>query len=254
MKLQSFGISDLGNKRRNNEDRFLRDDRRGIYIVCDGMGGAAAGEVASGNSAAMVYSTLMGQPGLMEAFRKGGVQSGEMMVEAMRGAILEANRKVFEHGVQHPERKGMGSTLTALCIGGDTAVVGHVGDSRVYQWHGNAIRVLTEDHSWVSHQVKMGKMTEAEAKVSKKRNLILRVVGIHPEVQPDVLMVPVFEGDRFMLCSDGLHGYLTSDTEAAALVGTNEPVQRRVMECIALARQRGGKDNVTTVMVDVVPG
>jgi protein phosphatase len=252
MKLSSFGLSDLGNKRRNNEDRFVRDDRRGIYIVCDGMGGAAAGEVASGNGASMVYSEMVAQDEVLTGFQQGREDAGLQLSVALETAIRHANEKVFLEGQRNKERKGMGTTLTSLCVGADTAVVGHVGDSRIYHLQQGQVRVLTEDHTWVAEQVKKGKMTPAEAKVSKKQNLIMRALGINREVKVDTLTIPVVSQDRFLLCSDGLHGYFNSDEDAQKLLQSPHPPQRVVLECIALARQRGGKDNITAVIVDVV--
>ncbi|MEW5853640.1 MAG: protein phosphatase 2C domain-containing protein [Myxococcota bacterium] len=254
MRLNSFGLSDLGNKRRNNEDRFLRDDRRGVYIVCDGMGGAAAGEVASGNSAALVYSELIRQQEVLDAFHAGVEDSVLQLTVTLETAVRAANREIWDKGRADPDRKGMGSTLSALCLGKDTAVVAHVGDSRVYQLHAGEVAVLTDDHTWVADQVRKGRMTPEEAKTSKKQNLILRALGTSKDVQVDTRVVPVFEGDRFLLCSDGLHGYFTSDDEARTLLGKGNNLQRLGWECIALARERGGKDNITAVLVEALAG
>lgn len=251
MRLVSFGLSDLGNKRKNNEDRFIRDDRRGIYVVCDGMGGAAAGEVASGNAASQVYSTMVGHQELLDGLAAG---DGDALVAtgvALEDAIRDANLKVFKSAQKNPDRKGMGSTLTALVVGADTAVVGHVGDSRVYHCHSGQTRVVTQDHTWVAEQVRLGKMTPEEAAVSKKHNLILRAIGIRADVKVDIHHVPVVAGDKFLLCSDGLHGYLQSDVEAGILMNKKVPAQRRALECISLARERGGKDNITAILLDV---
>ncbi len=250
MNLTSFGISDLGNKRRNNEDRFLRDDRRGIYIVCDGMGGAAAGEVASGNGASLVYSELVGQDEVLRGFKEGAEDAELQVSVALETAIRHANEHVFLEGQRNPDRKGMGTTLTALCVGQSTAVVGHVGDSRLYHVQQSRIRVLTEDHTWVADQVRKGKMTPDEAKASKKQNLIMRALGISREVKVDTLTVPMLPGDRFLLCSDGLHGYFQDEDEARTIMSRPVGLQRIVLECIATARDRGGKDNVTALMVE----
>jgi serine/threonine protein phosphatase PrpC len=250
MKRISFGLSDLGNKRRNNEDRFLRDDRKGIYIVCDGMGGAAAGEVASGNSAAQVYSELMGQPELLAALEGGSPDSVVAVLVSLETAIRNANAHIHAEGLRNKDRKGMGTTLTALVLAGDTAVVGHVGDSRVYQLHNGKARALTEDHTWVADQVKRGLMTPEEARHSKKQNLIMRALGIRSDVVVDTCTVPVMSGDRFLLCSDGLHGYLRSDDEVTALLAQPGNLQRLALSCIGVARQRGGKDNITALLVE----
>lgn len=250
MKPSSFGLSDLGNKRRNNEDRFVRDDRRGIYIVCDGMGGAAAGEVASGNGASLVYSELVRQDEVLSAFSAGQEDADLQLSVALETAIRHANERVFVEGQRNPDRKGMGTTLTALVVGAGLGVVGHVGDSRCYHRQAGRTRVLTEDHTWVADQVKKGIMTPEEAKTSRKQNLIMRALGISREVKVDTLTVPATAGDRFLLCSDGLHGYFKDLDEAGALLGRPVPLQRVGLECIALARDRGGKDNVTVIIVE----
>ncbi|MBI5496752.1 MAG: serine/threonine-protein phosphatase [Deltaproteobacteria bacterium] len=250
MKLSSYGLSDLGNKRRNNEDRFLRDDRRGIYIVCDGMGGAAAGEVASGNGASMVYSELVEQEQVIESFQQQAEDAALQLSVVLETAIRHANERVYVEGQRNPDRKGMGTTLTALVVGAHAAVVAHVGDSRCYHLHRGRVAMLTEDHTWVADQVRKGKMTPEEAKTSRKQNLIMRALGINREVKVDTLTVAVAAGDRFLLCSDGLHGYFKGDEEAGAILGRKVPLQRVGLECIAIARDRGGKDNVTAIVVE----
>ena len=251
MKLQSFGLSDLGNRRKNNEDRFLRDDRRGLYIVCDGMGGAAAGEVASGNGAAMVYQSMVAQAPLLEAFA-GGVQDAVVQVKvALETAIRQANLQVFKDGRKYVDQKGMGTTLTALAVGAHHAVVAHVGDSRCYHLHDGRLAQCTQDHTWVAQQVRLGKMTAQEASTSKHQNLIMRALGIHPDVEVDTTSVPVTPSDRFLLCSDGLHGYFKADEEIRATLSQAMPLQRMALTFIATARERGGKDNVTAVLVQL---
>jgi serine/threonine protein phosphatase PrpC len=214
------------------------------------MGGAAAGEGASGNAASRVYSELLEQTELLEAFHHNHPDSQSLMVVALETGIRHANHHVFKESQRHLQRRGMGSTLTALVMGPAAAIIGHVGDSRAYQWRGGQTELLTTDHTWVAEQVRMGLMTAKQARSSKHQNLIMRALGIHKDVDVESRVVAVQPGDRFLLCTDGLHTYFDTTQDAAALMGRAQSPERLVWECIAFARARGGKDNVTAVVVD----
>jgi protein phosphatase len=150
-----------------------------------------------------------------------------------------------------PEKKGMSTTLSALLIRAGFAFAVHVGDSRVYRVRGNGVLQLTEDHTLINYKVKHGMMTRAEAERASGKNVITRAVGHKDYVQVDTADIDVAEGDRFLLCSDGLHGYFTSDKEVFELCGDGG-LEECAESSIGLANQRGGKDNITAIVVEVL--
>jgi len=240
--------TDKGCVREMNEDsgRLVRPNdpaqhaARGVLlIVADGMGGHSAGEVAS-QMAADLTSRLY-------------YQSQGPAHEALRDAVAEANRRIFAAAAADEAKRGMGTTCTALAIRGAEASVAHVGDSRCYMLRAGEFYQLTEDHSAVMEMVRHGLITKEEARTHEDKNVILRALGTTPEVE--VAMNEPFgvrEGDRFLLCSDGLHDLVTDDEIAAALSGA-EDLHAACERLIELAKERGGHDNITVGIVGVVP-
>lgn len=254
MKTVSVGLSDVGRKRTVNEDALYRDDRMGFYVVADGVGGRSKGEIASQETVEQLRMWLRDSSAELERLVV-ACESGQ------REAVWEI-RRLLENGVQSacwmvfgmaqldPEMRGMSTTCSALLIRGGYAFAAHVGDSRVYRKRGSAIIQLTEDHTLINYKLKAGLITPAEAARAPGKNLITRAVGHKDYVQVDTADIDVQPGDRFLLCSDGLHRYLRDDQEVADLIGT-ESIQTSAHAAIALANQRGGKDNITAVVVEV---
>lgn len=216
-----------------------------LYAVADGMGGAAAGEIASKVAVEV----------LDDAFNRYAEQlSGGARVVTV-GTLIDkavrlANRRVHQLA-QGEGRQGMGTTLTCLAVLDDRAYLGHVGDSRAYLFRGGSIRQLTRDHSWVEEQIEQGHLTREEAEEHEWRNLITRALGTRAQVVPDLIESDVQPGDVFVLASDGLHGQVTPEEIAAELRRTRDR-QHVVEYLIALANERGGPDNITLVIVEVV--
>ncbi len=239
-------------KRDHNEDAFFNSDELGLYIVADGMGGHAAGEVASAEAVQAAHSMVRQAYPKIEAYRQhpseetiGGLR------RLMESAIQAATYMVFGIAEQDPEHRGMGTTITSMLIVENIAVIGSVGDSRAYLVREDQTWQVTEDHTLVQLQLKAGLITAAQAKKSPRGNVITRAVGPREYVQVDTFVVPIQSGDRYLLCSDGLHGYVESDEIAPVLQGDSP--KQSCQRFIDLANERGGKDNITCVVVEIHP-
>jgi protein phosphatase len=249
LRATGVGLTDLGRKRASNEDAFFLDEGLGLYVVADGMGGHAAGEVASQEAVETVYGMVKrGVTGLRPLTEPLSEADGRAACRLMESAIQGATYMVFSMAEMDRGKTGMGTTISALLVLGEFAVTAQVGDSRIYRVHDGETEQLTEDHTLIAWQLKQGLITPQEAKKSPHRNVITRAVGNRDYVQVDTALVPLKRGDRFLLCSDGLHGYLqTGDIAPVIDLGA----ERAVARFIALANERGGKDNITAVLVEI---
>ena len=243
------GLSDVGRKRQSNEDAFFFDDRLGLYIVGDGMGGHAAGEVASQEAVETCFGMVKrGLSSLHELEDPVADEDARAACRLMESAVQAATYMVFSMAEMDRGKTGMGTTLSALLVLGEFAVTAQVGDSRIYRVNGETVEQLTEDHTLIAWQLKQGLITPQEAKKSPHRNVITRAVGNRDYVQVDTGLVKLTTSTKFLLCSDGLHGYLReSDIAPIANLGGEDAVKK----FIALANERGGKDNITAVLVEV---
>ncbi len=251
MKRTSAGLTDVGRRRKHNEDAFARDDELGLYVVADGMGGHAAGEVASQESVDTVLGMVRRGRGVLDELVAGSPDDQTLYraVRLLESAVQAATYLVYAIAEQDPERKGMGTTLSALLLAGPYAITAQVGDSRVYLVREGRALALTEDHTLVAWQVKQGLITPEEAERAPHRNVITRAVGSRDYVHVDTGVVRVGVGDAFVLCSDGLHGYLR-DEEIPPVVEMGPELA--VRKFIEMANARGGRDNVTAVVVELV--
>jgi serine/threonine protein phosphatase PrpC len=232
--LTAAGISDRGRSRRANEDFFVMVPEAGAFVVCDGMGGAAAGETASHLAAETAAAALA------TAKRSAG---------AIREAVRLANSAVYERARRDRRLEGMGTTLVALSLSGNTAWVGHVGDSRCYRWRSGTLERLTQDHSLVEEQIRIGRMTREQARRSPMQNVITRAVGTRTEVVADVQEFQLQHDDVFLLASDGLTRELTDVTIAGILRADGSDLDAACANLIAAANAAGGRDNITCVLV-----
>lgn len=250
MGVIAFGGTDVGRKRVSNEDAYGMDDALSVYVVADGMGGHAAGEIASREAVDAVLSMVRKDSALVRAVAGGQASADNVrrLQRIVEAAMQAATYMVFAIAENEPEQRGMGTTLSTLVVAGDLAVTGQVGDSRVYHVRDSEVRRLTEDHTLVAWQVKQGIISAAEAERSPHRNVITRAVGSRDYVQVDTRVIDVKAGDRFLICSDGLHGYL-QDHEIPAII-KRTPADA-VSEFILLANQRGGRDNITAIVVGI---
>jgi protein phosphatase len=255
MRCSAIGLTDVGRRRQSNEDSYLVDSELGLFVVADGMGGHNAGEVASGEAVdalhAMVKREEAGLRALEElagADAKAASFALHKTLRVVESAVQAATYMVFGLGQANPDQRGMGTTLSVLLVRGGYAITAQVGDSRIYMVRDKQVEQLTEDHTLVAWQLKKGIITEEQARVSRQKNVITRAVGSREYVQVDTRSFPVFEGDRFLLCSDGLHGYLEPFEIGSLMDGSIDVVVERA---IGLANQRGGRDNITAIAVEL---
>ncbi len=249
MRTLSSGKSDVGRRRPHNEDSMLFDDELGLYIVADGVGGNAKGEVASAESVELVHSWVKRWRKTLDAHVKEPTEANSDMVRRLlENAVQSACYMVFGMGQLDPRQKGMSSTLSSLLICGTMAYIAQVGDSRVYLTRDGKTAQLTEDHTLVNFRLKLGLITAEEAANAPGKNVITRAVGHQDYVEVDTIDLETRPGDRFMLCSDGLHGYLIDGELDELMAGEREAVANRFIE---MANERGGRDNITVVVCDV---
>ena len=247
IQLKSYGASDVGRKRAINEDAFVCDDELGLWVVADGMGGHAAGEVASHEAIDTIYGMV--KRGKL-ALAQEGTQTEDRIRAARRmleGAVQAATYMVFAMAELDSDKAGMGTTISAMMSFGEYVLTAQVGDSRIYRIRDARATQLTEDHTLIAWQIKQGLISEEEARTSRHRNVITRAVGNRDYVQVDTSAVEVELGDVFLLCSDGLHTYLAPE-EVPDLALSGGLLAVRAF--IDLANIRGGRDNITAIVVE----
>ena len=236
IELRAGAATDVGLVRSSNQDRLLV--AHPLFAVADGMGGAAAGEVAS--------ATAIEE--LQRSFESSSGSTADVLADAAR----EANRAVWEQAEANPEMRGMGTTLVALALLDDGRLAAvNVGDSRLYVMHDGELRQVTSDHNLVAEMVAEGRISKEEAEVHPRRNIMTRALGVDPEVPVDVFLEDAIPGDRFVLCSDGLPRELRDDHITSLLSRLADPAEA-AKELVEEAKRRGGNDNITVVVVDVV--
>jgi serine/threonine protein phosphatase PrpC len=242
------GVTDVGRKRKRNEDSLLVVPELGLYAVADGMGGAAAGEVASQRAVEVVRAFVTERAEVLRAFAAdpspdSGGAAARLIEQAIQAACFEIHRMAS----QDVRLRGMGTTFVCLAIAGDRGIVAHVGDSRLYLARRGSVHVLTEDHTLIAAQIKAGAIQPEDAERSPFKGVLTRALGQHESVQVDSLVVDLLPGDAFLLCSDGLHGYVADEDLVARLGG--EVVDTLAAELVTLANERGGRDNITAIVV-----
>jgi serine/threonine protein phosphatase PrpC len=247
----SFGQTDVGKKRPHNEDSYFISDEIGLYVVADGMGGHAAGEVASAEAVDQIHGMVKRGFEAVDKLRATPSREARAAVRRLiESALQAATYMVFGMAEVDPERKGLGTTISSMLVVDDRAFLAQVGDSRVYLMRGGTCLQITEDHTWVNWQVKIGAMTKEQAERSPRANAITRAVGIRDYVEVDTFEVELRAGDTFLLCSDGLHGYFKTEAEITALL-RDDGLPPAAQRFIDLANYRGGKDNITIALVQI---
>jgi len=240
--------TDPGKKRAHNEDNLLSVPEYGLYVVADGVGGRACGEVAS---ALCVEAFAQAGPGLHERVLAHSaaptLETRNAVLVAMDDVCQQASRRIYETA-EAEGKTGMTTTMVAILFGRGTGFIAHVGDSRAYVIRQGEPRQLTEDHSMVNELVRSGKMTLAEARASRHRHVITRAVGLYPTVQPSLATVDVLPGDRFLLCSDGLSDVVGENYMAEQ--GSGVDLEAAADTLLQAALDRGGPDNITVILCD----
>jgi protein phosphatase len=234
--VDAAAFTSTGQVRRSNEDSYLL--RAPLFVVADGMGGARAGETASRIC--------------IETFDAVDLAGGAA-VDVLRRTIETSNARIFAHSTSDPTTAGMGTTVTAAVLEGDSLALGHVGDSRAYLLRGGALQQVTDDHSLVGELVRRGALTPAEAAVHPQRSVITRVLGTEGTVQVDTATIEVREDDVVLLCSDGLSG-MVADPQIERILATVTPLASAVRELVRAANAAGGEDNITAVALRIGTG
>lgn len=244
--LDFAAVTDVGCRRTNNEDSFGYDAEVHIYAVCDGMGGSAAGEVASGMAVRVLVETFAASasgspPEICEPF----------VEQRLAAAIRAANDQVRQRALADPALHTMGTTLVSACLDGGRMVIGNVGDSRAYLLREGICVQITEDHSFVEEQIRAGNMTREIASLSDLQSVITRAIGAADSVEPDLFAVPLNDGDLILLTSDGLTRY-ASPEEIAAIASKQNELRAICVALIEHAKQLGGSDNITCLLLRVI--
>ena len=249
MNVRGIGVTHTGMLRSQNEDSMLVDNGTGLYVIADGLGGHAAGEVASTLAVDAVAEFIRDRRKLLARFRQGWGGENELSELASR-AVQHACRVVYEAAVANTEYYGMGCTLTVLLVGKTKAGIAHVGDSRLYLDRRGRVRQLTSDHSYACELVRLGIIDTEDIPHVQGGQRLIRAVGLKPTVQVDELLVDLKAGDRFVLCSDGLSMYFEHPRELDDLIAANkfELLPTRLVE---FANTAGGLDNITALVVEV---
>jgi protein phosphatase len=250
LAVEVAGKTDVGCVRTNNEDNFGFDSRYGIFVVCDGMGGQAAGEVASKMGVDILLNYFRKQSPSAEMQSLNG-QNGSSGAQSLASAIQLANKTIFRAGQEHNGRNGMGSTIVAALVRGNSLAIAHVGDSRIYLVRQGTIQQLTQDHSLVMEQVRRGYITLEQAQQSEMQNIILRALGSEESVEADIEDLVAIPGDVLLMASDGLTRYV-QDEEILKIVQRPRGLEKACGELVKAARDRGGDDNITCLLVRIV--
>jgi serine/threonine protein phosphatase PrpC len=254
VQIVSGGVSDVGRVRTNNEDSFRIVEPQNLFILSDGMGGEAHGEVAS----AMAVETITKYCSQNEELKQDSgatlpgtvLESWSAPTKRLQNAVFQANFAIYNSAQEHPEQRGMGATLTAGWINGSKLSLAHVGDSRAYLLRAGGLQQLTSDHSLVAEQVRRGIITPQQAEESEMQSVLLRALGAHAEVDVDMEEVDLIPRDLLLFCSDGLTRMVTEPEIAGVLQSETDPGSA-ARKLVDLANERGGMDNVTVVVARI---
>jgi protein phosphatase len=247
-EFQASGLSDSGRSREHNEDGYRIREKLGLFLVADGMGGHGNGEVASKLALESVDLELDGR---LAAATDGSLGPEESGPGALVGAVEAANGAVVRAAERDPSLTGMGTTLAALLLQAGRVWIAHVGDSRVYRLRQQRLELMTNDHSWVGEQVTAGYLSDEQARVHPLRNVVTRALGGGPRVEVDVCDAEPRQGDRYLLCTDGLTGML-EDHEIQAHLVAGDPPEETCQRLVEAANDKGGLDNITVVLLDLL--
>jgi protein phosphatase len=251
VQIASGGVTDVGRVRTNNEDCFRIVTALNLFVLSDGMGGEAHGEIASAMAVETVVKHCLDADTNPAARVLGQTQpSWSTNTKRLSTALHLANKNIFKSAEKHPDQHGMGATLTAAWINGTKLSIAHVGDSRAYLLRGGTLLQLTRDHSLVAEQVRRGMLSVAEAEESEMQSVLLRALGAQPEIEVDAEEHQLFPRDILILCSDGLTRMVTEPEIAGVLQAERDPT-RAAEELVSIANERGGPDNITVVIARI---
>ena len=250
MKITYKAVSDVGRKRKGNEDSLFVNPEQHLFVVADGMGGHAAGEIASKVAVESINEFVCLTGGDEEITWPFGLDENiSYDGNRLKTAIRYANRKVLEATKEKSEYEGMATTVAAVLVDGDTANLGHVGDSRVYLMRDGEITQLTSDHSWVNEQIQSGVISPDQARTHPLRNVVTRALGGKPDLQVDMQQHKAKAGDLLLLCSDGLTTMITDEDIARVVREAGGDVEKAAQALVASANAKGGEDNITVLLI-----
>ncbi len=248
-------LTDVGRKREENEDNFLVDEGLGVYVVCDGMGGHAAGEVASALAVRTFHEEVRKEADLLEDYiaGKSGVDrvSKRDITNMLEFAVNRASARVHAEAAKDPKKRGMGTTLVAIVICGQTGFIVYVGDSRLYLQRDGILEQVTEDHNVLNELIKRKKMPREKVEKLAHKNAITRAVGVYEHAEPETIVLDLIAGDRILLCSDGLYQYFEDDLDELSARMRNKDLDTAMRSFITDANERGGSDNITGVLLNI---
>jgi serine/threonine protein phosphatase PrpC len=240
LNINFAGKTNVGLKRSTNQDAFIIEGERAFCLVADGLGGAAAGDIASRFFAEAT----------VEVFRKAADLGEENVVTRVQESFSRAHEKIRDHVTRNPLHKGMGCTAELMAFSDQGFVIGHLGDSRSYRFRNGQLKQLTHDHSLIQEQIDKGLITEEDARRHPLRNVILKAVGIDESLALDLIRGRTYPDDQFLLCSDGLTD-MVDDIAIGSVINSPLPGDKKVDQLIDLALSGGGKDNITVVLIDI---
>jgi serine/threonine protein phosphatase PrpC len=254
-EIQFAALTDVGRVREHNEDNFLVDKKLGLFVVCDGMGGHAAGEVASALAVRTLHEEIKKEADLIQDYAKSSKGAAKVtkrdILNMLEFAVNRASNRVHSEAAKDAKKRGMGTTLVCLLVINKEGFIIYVGDSRVYVLRDGVLEQLTEDHTVYNELIKRKKMPREQVEQLAQKNAITRAVGVYEHVEPDTLVLDLTAGDRFLLCSDGLCGYFEEDLEGLGKRLANPDADAAAKSLIDAANEKGGKDNITSVIVTV---
>lgn len=245
MHFTSFGYSDIGPSRNNNEDLYIELPEKGYFALADGMGGHLAGEVAA---------EIAIQEIAEEFIQKINPQNSiKQTILNLRDAILHVNKKIYTYGRENRTHRGMGTTICCLYLLEDSAVFAHVGDSRIYRYRNNHLRKLTDDHSLVFELQSIGHLEKDEPISHPYKNIITKALGTSRRVEPEISSTTALPGDIFLLCSDGLSDFV-SDEVILDAIKSSDSIEKTTQNLIEIAKQNKSNDNITVLMIKITDG
>ncbi|MEZ4403954.1 MAG: protein phosphatase 2C domain-containing protein [Kofleriaceae bacterium] len=252
VKLEAVMLTDVGVVRDHNEDAVFVDPDSRFFIVADGMGGHAAGEVASAMAVETVRKTLEAAASLIDGFAMRPTENArKALVQLLQSAVLAAHQAVYQRGLSESDKRGMGTTLDVVLVAGREAFVAHVGDSRTYLMRDGKAAQLTTDHTMAEVLVIEGKLTVEEAQVSQYRTVLVNAIGVAETVGVEMAHLQLKEKDQLLVCSDGLYDYFMAEQELADILAAG-PADQAIAKMIDGAKERGGHDNITGIVVTIV--
>jgi PPM family protein phosphatase len=250
MKIAYKALSDVGRKRKGNEDSVLANPEQNLFVVADGMGGHAAGEVASKLAVEAINEFVCLTSGDQEITWPFGLEENVSYDgNRLKTAIRYANRKVLEATKERKDCEGMATTVAAVLLDGDIANIAHVGDSRIYRFRDSELFLLTSDHSWVNEQIQSGVISADQARTHPLRNVVTRALGGKADLQVDLTPSTMLPGDVLLLCSDGLTTMVSDEDIRSVIQGAEGDMEKLARDLVGEANARGGEDNITVLLI-----